>query len=442
MKKVNKLIIFVLILVIVPIVGNMVYADNSEEWIYPHEALELGLIPKEVYHDGILLNIEELSKLEFTKVRADNTFDYGGMLWNLGVVSGVDSASRMDERLRTNSPLKREEMITVLVRMLNSGNNNYTPPIKPSFKDVPIDHWSYPYIEQAKELGLTDGIGNNLFGLGENLTYKETLILISKVLDKPISWKNAIYEAENNLQLISKEGKEAEVFLRKHAFELIGKSLWMKTSTGEDLYDLALKERASSKEYYKCIFEIKSYIDYMNQHKIYVGVGEDIRLSNDFMKKAREVLEKYKNSSYYKIKTVEEIEGLEELFKLIPREYLNGKIEKYIDGNMILIGQDYSINSRQAYFQLDTWGHNPKTDKYSSETKVFRVSNYSYPIVRSFMASALELIYDKNTKDEILYAFENGQDDDLNKEFETSTVYKYMFKRSEYASGIEIFIYK
>lgn len=38
------------------------------------------------------------------------------------------------------------------------------------FKDIPEDHWSIDYFDEAKELGLIQGEGNDISGFGKNIT--------------------------------------------------------------------------------------------------------------------------------------------------------------------------------------------------------------------------------------------------------------------------------
>ncbi|TCK98071.1 S-layer family protein [Natranaerovirga hydrolytica] len=43
----------------------------------------------------------------------------------------------------------------------------------PIFKDVPMGHWSYDFVHELYDLGITQGVGNDQFGLGETITRAE-----------------------------------------------------------------------------------------------------------------------------------------------------------------------------------------------------------------------------------------------------------------------------
>ena len=42
-----------------------------------------------------------------------------------------------------------------------------------SFSDVPVTHWAYPYVQTASENGWIAGIGDNLFGIDDQVTYAQ-----------------------------------------------------------------------------------------------------------------------------------------------------------------------------------------------------------------------------------------------------------------------------
>ncbi len=51
------------------------------------------------------------------------------------------------------------------------------------FSDVKADHWAYEYIMELRNLGVTDGIGNNQFGLGKNITRAEFVAFLCKLMN-------------------------------------------------------------------------------------------------------------------------------------------------------------------------------------------------------------------------------------------------------------------
>lgn len=52
-----------------------------------------------------------------------------------------------------------------------------------SFTDVPENHWSSEYIEELKNLNITDGVGDGKFGLGQTITKNEFVTFLVKLLD-------------------------------------------------------------------------------------------------------------------------------------------------------------------------------------------------------------------------------------------------------------------
>jgi hypothetical protein len=54
------------------------------------------------------------------------------------------------------------------------------------FDDVPSGHWSYGYIAELRERGVTDGIGSNLFGMGRSVTRAEFAAFMCKLMGWPL----------------------------------------------------------------------------------------------------------------------------------------------------------------------------------------------------------------------------------------------------------------
>ena len=51
-----------------------------------------------------------------------------------------------------------------------------------TFTDVPNSHWAFGPIHDMRRLGITDGIGNNLFGLGQTVKRCEFAAFLVKLL--------------------------------------------------------------------------------------------------------------------------------------------------------------------------------------------------------------------------------------------------------------------
>ena len=85
-------------------------------------------------------------------------------LYRKGIISG-----RTSDSFEPNSPITREEFIKILLGVLE---------IKPiwnmtAFKDVDKDAWYYDWVSTAEKFGITNGISNDRFGTGNNITREE-----------------------------------------------------------------------------------------------------------------------------------------------------------------------------------------------------------------------------------------------------------------------------
>ncbi len=58
------------------------------------------------------------------------------------------------------------------------------------FDDVPDTHWAAPYIQSLRQLGITNGMGNNRFGLGRTLTRAEFVTFLCNLM----GWEKAMPE--------------------------------------------------------------------------------------------------------------------------------------------------------------------------------------------------------------------------------------------------------
>lgn len=72
-------------------------------------------------------------------------------------------------------PLSRERFVTLLVRAFHIDTSDF--PAEPTFRDVPPDHWAYPYIEAAFRSGWVKGISPDTFGIGQSCTREQMAAL-------------------------------------------------------------------------------------------------------------------------------------------------------------------------------------------------------------------------------------------------------------------------
>mgnify|MGYP000872856236 FL=1 len=66
---------------------------------------------------------------------------------------------------------------------------NYFPVLAagPDYSDVPSDHWAAGYISEATQLGVINGVGNGLFGVGQNVTRAQFAAMLVRLFD----WETA-----------------------------------------------------------------------------------------------------------------------------------------------------------------------------------------------------------------------------------------------------------
>lgn len=160
---------------------------------------------------------------------ADGTVEkktYGEILFDLGIILGSNGD------LKEGDLITREEMVTILTRLIEE-DTDFTPPANPTFKDVPTSHWAYENIELAYSKGITSGIGNGLFGLGDKINYNQAALFLIRSLGydtSHIDYNNAaaVIAEEYGLKLEEAEQGFKEL-IRGQVFELLAKTLDMPT---------------------------------------------------------------------------------------------------------------------------------------------------------------------------------------------------------------------
>ena len=92
------------------------------------------------------------------------------MLQNEGLLKGTDNG------LDLLKPLTRIEAVTMLLRAIGEENPSASAQI---FDDVPDTHWGCTYAAGARELGIVNGVGDNLFAPDKRVTAEEfsTMVL-------------------------------------------------------------------------------------------------------------------------------------------------------------------------------------------------------------------------------------------------------------------------
>ena len=168
--------------------------------------------------DGSLGNI--LTPEQVEEVQSVIPMTPGEVLREVGVIQGDSNGN-----LNPQDPITREELIAILVRVVPEGTEDFAGPQNPTFTDVPESHWAYKYVEQAYFLGLTSGLGDSSFGLGQYVSYKQAVTFIMKVIDEPVNWDTAVKDADKKY-IFSENGKlHPEQIQRDDMFELVIRAL-------------------------------------------------------------------------------------------------------------------------------------------------------------------------------------------------------------------------
>lgn len=210
--------------------------------------------------------------------------NYGPLLEDIKMVKGSNGDLHEDKYL------VREELITLICRIYNDELDSFEPPTTPTFADVPIEHWAYKYIEFSFYKGITNGIGDGKFGIGDHVNYNQASLFLSRSLGYDMSHLDYATAAKSISQSIELntiyDVKPTENIKRLHAFELLAKALMIENYDGKYLIDemgLATDDvnNFTEKFYniYDMVIESNLYngeleIRYSNGD-VYFGLGKD-----------------------------------------------------------------------------------------------------------------------------------------------------------------------
>lgn len=99
-----------------------------------------------------------------------------------GIMQGDNGDLMLDQ------PVKREEMMVLISRLLNQEDNAKSYPTNElTFKDVDENNWAAPYIAWAFDEGITEGYSETSFGYGDYVTYEQGLAFLIRILGYEVS---------------------------------------------------------------------------------------------------------------------------------------------------------------------------------------------------------------------------------------------------------------
>lgn len=113
-------------------------------------------------------------------------------LYNQNIITGDNLGNYNPKEYIT-----RGEAVTLIVKTLNLDTS--VLPDKPTFKDVPTNHWAYKYVETAYKEGITKGISQDKFGINNLCTREQVTVMFTKSL----GLRSENIEGEENLSSIN-----------------------------------------------------------------------------------------------------------------------------------------------------------------------------------------------------------------------------------------------
>ena len=137
----------------------------------------------------------------------------GQILQELNIIKGTANG------LEEDKPVNREQAIVILIRMLGLEKEAQAFEAYGQFSDVPKTHWAAKYVDFAYQKGLTNGIGNNLFGVGQPVNRKIMATYMLRALNYTTDWSKEDIMAKARTQGITTDaGDGLEDIIRGQAF--------------------------------------------------------------------------------------------------------------------------------------------------------------------------------------------------------------------------------
>jgi hypothetical protein len=96
-----------------------------------------------------------------------------------GVINGYKVSPGVYE-FRPDNPMKREEF----AKIITVAYNVFDPTATSSFSDCSAGTWFVPYVGSLENEKLTTGMGDGLFGVGQNMSRQDTATMLAKAMVK------------------------------------------------------------------------------------------------------------------------------------------------------------------------------------------------------------------------------------------------------------------
>jgi hypothetical protein len=148
-------------------------------WFVPY----LGIIKYEFVYSNDTTEKVYLSAMDIATVFNDALYDYWAYPYIMQIYDEGITLGYGDGRYGPDDPVTREQMAVFILKALNEvPADGYCGSIDP-FLDVVADRWSCKYVKRLVELGITAGIGQGLFGPTDPVTREQMAVFITRALN-------------------------------------------------------------------------------------------------------------------------------------------------------------------------------------------------------------------------------------------------------------------
>ena len=250
---------------------------------------------------------------------------HGQALFDLGIISGSGGD------IKEADLITREEMVTILTRLLE-GEDNFIPPATPTFKDVPSTHWAYKDIELAFSKGLTSGLGNGNFGLGDKINNNQAALFLLRSLghdtsDIDYNTAASVIGEKHGLMLATTE-EGSKQLIRGQVFELLAKALNMPTKDNPNMTKVdLLKYKNDGIQSFKNAMKNSIPFKAKKVEPEIIVNNKDFKLKDQIKYDKQAYLNYIKdNPTYFNV--YEEVEKETKGMKIFVNKYLSGKYTK------------------------------------------------------------------------------------------------------------------
>ena len=138
---------------------------------------------------------EEANK-SFSDVSNDHwAYSYINKLAARNIISGYSDGS-----FKPSQSVKREEFIKLVVEALELSST-----IDTNFSDVPSDAWYASYVKSAVSSGIINGVSDNIFGAGLELTRADMAVIISRALKLEAETDGEVFNDDSDIPDYAKE---------------------------------------------------------------------------------------------------------------------------------------------------------------------------------------------------------------------------------------------